>query len=148
MATNLVYRNTDSQNRVETLAATYQSGQPVKSLAGLSAVTVTASGDATKTDATSFPPYTISGIPNGGVGLVGKQVTLAFDGTWEFLATGFDGSAPDPTSIAQGTAIQFKTSNGKLTTAAVTTGIVAYGYVDFPPDYDKTRGYVPVRIGA
>lgn len=148
MATNLVYRNTDSQNRVETLAATYQPGVAVVSLAGLPAVTVTASGDATISDATSFPPYTISGIPNGGVGLVGKQVTLAFDGTWEFLASGFDGTPPVPGSVAQGTAVNFKTSNGKLTMTAVTTGIVAWGYIDFPPDYDKTRGYVPVRIGA
>jgi hypothetical protein len=148
MATNLVYRNTDAENRVETLAATYGPGAPVTSLAGLPAVTVTASGDHTTTDSTSYPPYTISGIPDGGAGLEGKQVTLAFDGTWEFLATGFDGTAPNPAVIAQGTAIQFKASNAKLTTAAVTTGITAWGYVDFPPDYDKTRGYVPVRIGA
>lgn len=148
MATNLVYRNADEKNRVETLAATYQAGVGVVSLAGLPAVTVTASGDATITDATSFPPYTISGIPNGGVGLVGKQVTLAFDGTWEFLATGFDGTAPVPGSVAQGTAVNFKAANGKLTMTAVGAGITAWGYIDFPPDYDKTRGYVPVRIGA
>lgn len=148
MATNLVYRNTDSENRVETLAATYQPGVAVVSLAGLPAVTVTASGDATTTDSTSYPPLTISGIPNGGVGLVGKQVTLAFDGTWEFLASDFDGTPPVPGSVAQGTAVNFKASNGKLTMAAVTTGITAWGYIDFPPDYDKTRGYVPVRIGA
>lgn len=148
MATNLVYRNTDAKNRVQVLAATYGPGVPVVSLDGLAAVTVTASGDHVSTDSTSFPPYTISGIPDGGVGLEGKEVTLAFDGTWEFLATGFDGSAPNPASIANGTAIQFKASNGKLTTAAVTTGITAWGTVDFPPDYDKTRGYVPVKIGA
>lgn len=148
MATNLVYRNTDSKNRVQTLAATYDSGVPVISLDGLPAVTLTASGDHTTSDATSYPPYTISGIPDGGVGLVGKQVTLCFDGTWEFLATDFDGTAPTVTSISNGTAINFKSSNGKLTTAAVTTGIVAFGTVDFPPDYDKTRGYLPVKIGA
>lgn len=148
MATNLVYRNTDAKNRVQTLAATYQAGVPVISLDSLPAVTVTASGDATTSDAVSFPPYTISGILNGGVGLVGKQVTLAFDGTWEFLASEFDGTAPTVTTITNGTAINFKTSNGKLTTAAVAAGIVAFGTVDFPPDYDKTRGYLPVKIGA
>lgn len=145
MATNLVYRNTDSQNRVETLAATYQSGVPVLTLAGNPAVTVTASGDATTSDATSFPPYTISGIPNGGVGLTGKQVTLAGDGTWEFLAEDFSDTAPDPETVTQGTAVYLE-SNGVLTTTS--TDNTAYGYVDFPPDYDKTRGYVPVRIGA
>ena len=147
MATNLVYRNTDSQNRVETLAATYAPGRPVKSLAGLSAVTVTGSGDYTVSE-NIVGVGTLSGIAAGGVGLVGKQVTLAFDGTWEFLASGFNGTAPNPTTITQGTAINFHTASGNLTTAAVGAGIVAYGYVDFPPEYDKTRGFVPVRIGA
>lgn len=145
MATNLVYRNTDSQNRVEALANTYQPGRPVVSLAGLAAVTVTASGDATTTDSTSFPPYTISGIPNGGVGLEGKQVTLAFDGTWEWPATELTGLT---TASTQGTLVNYVTATGVLTNAAVGAGVVAYGYVDFPPDYDKTRGFVPVRIGT
>lgn len=148
MATNLVYRNTDAKNRVQTLAATYGPGVPVISLDSLPAVTVAGSGDYTRTDSTTYSPITLTGIPAGGAVLVGKQVTLAFDGTWEFLASGFDGTAPTVTSIANGTAINFKTSNGKLTTAAVTAGIVAWGTVDFPPDYDKTRGYLPVKIGA
>lgn len=145
MATNLVYRNTDSQNRVETLAATYQSGQPVLSLADLPAVTVTASGDATISDSTSFPPYTVSGIPNGGVGLEGKEVTLAFDGTWEFLASEFANTAPNPVTAVQGTAV-YITTGGDLTTTESTNTL--YGYMDFPPDYDRTRGMIPVRIGA
>ena len=148
MASNLVYRNIDSKNRRQTLAATYDKGVPVISEDSLPAVTVTASGDHTRTDSTTYAPITLSAIPDGGAGLTGKQVVLAFDGTWEFLASGFDGTAPTVTSIANGTAINFKTSNGKLTTAAVTTGIVAWGTVDFPPDYDKTRGYLPVKIGA
>ena len=140
MATNLVYRNTDSQNRVETLGATYQAGVPVLSLGGKPAVTVTASGDATISDTTSFPPYTISGIPNGGVGLTGKQVTLAFDGTWEF--TGITGVT---TSAAQGTVV-YITSGGSLTGTA--SGNTRFGTVDYPVDYDKTRGFVPVKIGG
>lgn len=142
MATNLVYRNIDSLNRVETLAATYQPGKPVLSLGGQPAVTVTASGDATVTDSTSFPPYTISGIPNGGVGLVGKQVTLAFDGTWEFLASDLTGIT---TSSPQGTVV-YITSGGVLTNSA--SGNTRWGTVDFPPDYDKTRGYVPIKVGG
>lgn len=145
MATNLVYRNTDSQNRVEALAATHGSGRPVISLAGLAAVTVTASGDSVISDSTSFPPYTISGIPNGGVGLTGKEVTLAFDGTWEWPASEMTGLT---TATTQGTAVNFVTATGVLTNAAVATGTVAYGYVDYPKDYDKTRGFVPVRIGT
>lgn len=144
MATNLVYRNTDSDNRVETLAATYQPGLPVLSLASKPAVTVTASGDATRSEV--IPGVgTLSGVPNGGAGLVGKQVTLAFDGTWEFLATSFTGTAPNPTTIAQGTAIYI--TSGMLLTTTLTANTL-YGYVDFPPTYNKTRGFVPVRIGV
>lgn len=146
MAKNLVYRNTDSQNRVNTLAATYQSGQAVYALDGSPAVTVTASGDATTSEV--IPGVgTLSGVANGGVGLVGKQVTLAFDGTWEFPASGFD-TETVVANLTQGQAINHKTSNGKLTIESITAGITAWGTVDFPPDYDKTRGMVPVRIGA
>lgn len=142
MATNLVYRNIDSLNRVETLAATHGPGVAVLSLGGQPAVTITASGDHTRTDSTSFPPYTISGIPDGGVGLVGKQVTLAFDGTWEFLASGITGiTAASP----QGT-IVYITSGFVLTNSS--SGNTRYGTVDFPPDYDKTRGYVPIKVGG
>jgi len=147
MATNLVYRNTDSKNRVQVLSATHGAGEPVISLDGKPAVTVTASGDHTRSDSTSFPPYTVSGIPDGGVGLVGKEVTLAFDGTWEFPVAGFD-TTTTVSGLTQGQAINFKTSNGKLTTDAIAAGIVAFGTVDFPPDYDKTRGMAPVKIGG
>ena len=139
MATNLVYRNTDAYNRVETLAATYASGVPVLSLGGKPAVTVTASGDHTRSEV--IPGYgTLSGIADGGVGLVGKQVTLAFDGTWEF--TGITGVT---TSAAQGTVV-YITSGGSLTGTA--SGNTRFGTVDYPVDYDKTRGPVPVKIGG
>lgn len=142
MSKNLVYRNTDSLNRVEALAATHGPGEPVLSLGGKPAVTITASGDHTTTDTTSFPPYTISGIPDGGVGLVGKQVTLAFDGTWEFAASGITGVTA---ASAQGTVV-YITSGGALTNSA--SGNTRYGTVDFPPDYDRTRGFVPIKIGG
>jgi hypothetical protein len=143
MAKNLVYRNTDSLNRVETLGATFQSGKAVLSLGGKPAVTVTASGDATRTDSTSFPPYTISGIPNGGVGLVGKQVTLAFDGTWEFANADVAGTTA--ATATQGQVIYISSSNALTTTASSNT---RFGTVDFPPDYDKTRGFIPIKIGG
>lgn len=142
MAKNLVYRNTDALNRVEVLAATYPSGKAVLSLGGQPAVTLTASGDSTTTDTTSFPGLTISGIPNGGVGLVGKEVTLAFDGTWEFLASGITGITA---ASAQGTVV-YITSGFVLTNSS--SGNTRFGTVDFPPDYDKTRGYVPIKVGA
>ena len=83
MATNLVYMGTPADNRVETLAATYGSGAPVVSLGGLPAVTLTGSGDYTKSE--TIAGYgTLSGIPAGGVGLnagAGQPV-------WLFAAAG------------------------------------------------------------
>jgi predicted RecA/RadA family phage recombinase len=143
MATNLVYRNTDSQNRVETLAATYAPGAPVVSLGGLPAVTVTGSGDYTRSE--TIPGVgTLSGIPAGGVGLAGKEVTLAFDGTWEFDKDAFGGTLPT-TNIAQGNKV-YITSGGALTNTAGSNTL--FGYYDYPKDYDKTRGFLPIRIGA
>lgn len=143
---NLVYAGNGAYNRVEDLGRTVQSGAPVIDKAGKPAVALTASADATGTKIQDG--ITISGFPIGGVGLKAQEVTLAFDVTAEFLAADFDGTAPTVTALTQGQAINYKTSNNKLTTAAVASGIVAYGTVDFTPDYNKTRGYVPVKIGA
>lgn len=149
MATNLVYRNSDSQNRVEDLGVTLAPGKPVLSMAIKPAVTVTGSADYVKSNATDYAPMTISGIPAGGVGLTGKQVTLAFDGTWEFSAAGFANTAPDPLTATQGTLVYAdETSAGAATLTTTSGGNTLFGYMDFPPDYDRTRGLVPVRIGA
>lgn len=137
MALNLVYRNTDSQNRVEDLGKTLAPGVPVLSKAGLAANTVTGSGDYTVSE-TVFQ-YTVSGIPAGGVGLRGQEVTLAFDGTWEYAVTG----ATDTT--AQGTKVYITTAGALTLTAASNT---EFGYVDWSTDYNRTRGLTPVRIGA
>lgn len=147
MATNLVFRNIDSLNRVDTLADTVAPGTPVISSSGEPAVAVTGSGDYTRSEV--IPGVgTLSGIPAGGVGLGGKEVSLAFDGTWEFLASEFDGTAPVPGTTTEGTAVNYKTADNKLTLAAVGSGVVAYGTVNYPKDYDTTRGFLPVKIGA
>lgn len=138
MALNLVYRNIDSKNRVEDLGKTLAPGAPAVSKAGLPVVAVTGSGDYT-VSVDGGSGTTISGIPAGGVGLEGQQVTLAFDGTWEFAVTG-----ATPTT-AQGVKV-YITAAGALTTTA--TSNTEFGYVDWPVDYDRTRGLVPVRIGA
>lgn len=137
MATNLVYRNIDSKNRVEDLGKTLAPGIPAVSTADLSVVTVTASADYTITE-TAVGGITISGIPAGGVGLREQEVTLAFDGTWEFPVTGATAAT------AQGTEVFIDAATNVLSL----TGTVVYGYVDYPVDYNRTRGLTPVRIGA
>lgn len=139
MATNLVYRNTDSQNRVEDLGKTLAPGTPALSKAGLPVVAITGSADYTTSEI--IPGFgTISGIPAGGVGLVDQEVTLAFDGTFEFEV---DGAT---TSTAQGTEVFIDDATNALTLTSA--GAESYGYVDWSTDYDRSRGLTPVRIGA
>jgi len=141
MATNLVYRNSDSQNRVEDLGATLAPGVARLSKADLPVVTVTGSADYTITD--SIAGITLSDIPAGGIGLTAQQVTLAFDGTWEFAEAGVTGVTAS--AMVQGTDVYITPTN--TLTNVISTNTL-FGYVDVPPDYDRTRGMVPIRIGA
>lgn len=136
MALNAVFRDEDKKHRVEDLGKTLASGVPVLSKAGLPAITLTGSADYT-TSETIFE-FTVSGIPAGGVGLRGQEVTLAFDGTWEGEITGASATT------AQGTKV-YLTAAGALTTTAGSN--TEFGYVDWPTDYNRTRGVVPFRIG-
>src|SRR5690625_7998177 len=91
MATNLVYRNTDSQNRVEDLGRTVAPGEPALSLAGLPVVAVTGSADYTISEEIEWVG-TLSGIPAGGVGIEEQEVTNAFDKKWKIDADEIDGT--------------------------------------------------------
>lgn len=138
MATNLVYRNTDAKNRVRDLGETLAPGTPVTAPDGRAAVAVTGSADYTTSEV--IPGVgTLSGIPAGGASLEEQEVTLAFDGTWEFDAEVFGGTLP---TVAQDDEI-YITANGEL----ATSGTTVFGTVDYPTDYDTTRGFIPVRIG-
>lgn len=142
MATNLVFKNDNKQNRVVTLAATYGPGVPVIAN-GSPAVTVTGSGDYTKSEV--IPGVgTLSGVAAGGVGLAGKEVSVAFSGTWEFPVAGITGIASVAAAVNGGTV--YITSANALTTTAGAN--LKFGTVDFPKEYDKTRGLVPIKIGA
>lgn len=141
MAKNLVYKNDNKQNRVVELDATHGSGEPVIAPSGAPAITVTGSGDYTESEV--IPGVgTLSGVPKGGVGLEGKEVTLAFSGTWEFPEDDIEGTTA--ATATQGEEI-YITSDFELTTTEGSNTF--YGTVDFPKDYDKTRGMVPVKIG-
>lgn len=136
MATNLVYRNDNKKNRVRDLGETIAPGTAVLTPEGEPAVAVTGSADYTISE--TIPGVgTLSGIPAGGVGLEEQEVTLAYDGTWEFddIVDGDTLEVGDPVYI---------TGTGALNAA----GSDVFGTVDFVPDYDETRGFVPVKIGA
>lgn len=141
MAKNLVYKNDNKQNRVEVLAATHGSGVPVISLSGAPAITVTGSGDYTESE-TIVGFGTLSGISRGGAGLEGKEVTLAYSGTWEFPEANIAGTTA--ATATQGLKVYITSALALTTTEGSNT---FYGTVDFPKEYDKTRGMVPVKIG-
>lgn len=143
MAKNMIYKYEEKNTRVRTLAATVLSGTPLLDPADQRpAVALTNSGDATKTVTTADIPIgggvTTLTYPDGGVGLFGKETTLAYDGTWEFAVTGVT------TGTANGVQV-YITSGGVLTTSS--SGNTAYGKIDYPTDYWKRAAIAPVRIG-
>ena len=72
------------------------------------------------------------------------KLTLAYDGTWEFSGVVSSGTTPTTTSVVNGDIVYIK-SGGGLTLDA--SGNTLYGYVDYPLDYTKRTGILPVRIG-
>lgn len=145
MATNLVYRNTDAKNRVQDLGETLAPGTPVLSEEILPAVAVTGSGDYVTSE--SIYGMTLSNIDAAGVGLDAQEVTLAFDGTWEFPEA--DVANITAAGMVNGDAIYAAGSTaGAATLTDVSTANTLFGYIDIPKDYDRTRGMVPIRIGA
>lgn len=150
MTKNMIYKYDEKKTRVRTLGATVNAGTPLLDPADARpAVALTNSGDATKTITTA--DIAIGGgvttltYANGGVGLVGKETTLAFDGTWEFSGVVSSGSTPAPTTTAQGVDV-YITTGGALTLTSGGSNVF-YGNVDYPIDYNKRAGYLPVRIG-
>ena len=141
---NLVYKYTERKTRVRTLAASVVAGTPLLDPTdGRPAVALTNSGDVTKTITNADIPMGggVSSLTyeNGGVGLNGKETTLAYDGSWEF--TGVTGVG---VNTADGVPI-YITSGGALTATA--TDNTLYGHTDYPLDYAKATNVAVVRIG-
>jgi len=142
MANNVVFSDIESLREVWPVAAEVASGTPLVNN-GKAGVALTASGGSTKS--VTSGPYTISGIPAGGVGLDALEVSVATTGTFEFTGVVSSGTTPVPTSTAQGTPV-FITSAGALTLAS--SGNTAFGRVNYPKGYNKVAGKLPVKIGA
>lgn len=137
MAQNRIFKETERRNRVRVVPSGTVSGQPL--LIGTPArpaVAITSRGDATKSF--TFGGLTVGGFPSGGVGLADDEASVAFDGTWEFPVTGAT------TATAQDSAV-YITGAGALTTTVGSNTL--FGYVDYPKDYHKAAGRLPVRIG-
>lgn len=141
IATQEVFAHTEALCEVWTALSTVGAGAALVSATSQPAVGMTGTGDYTKSQA--IGPYTLSGIPAGGVGLEGKEVSVALDGTWEFPVTGAT------TATAQNTLVYAVVATGEITSLTLTaTGNVAYGKVNYPKDYVKVAGVLPVKVGA
>lgn len=151
MATNKIYESSQRLHRdrflsevtVPTTApTTIQPGTPVVFGDG-SAVSLTASGNATVTK-TSGLPAGINSInyDNGGVGNSANpaSASFAFDGSWEFAVTGAT------TSTGNGVAVYITPTGGLTLTEGTNT---AFGFTDYPNQtYAKVAGRAVVKIGA
>lgn len=150
MALNKIFASTQELHRDRELSlitspspapASIQPGVPVV-IGSRPAVSITASGNATKTEASNLPAgITSITYQNGGVGNSASpaSATFAFDGTFEFAVTGAT------TSTASEVAVYITTA-GALTLTEGTN--VLFGYTDYPEGYRKEAGRAPVKIGA
>jgi hypothetical protein len=148
MATNKIFQSTEARHKARALSTitnpstpptTIQPGVPVTFAEG-PAVSITASGNGTKTQTTNLPPnITTITYTNGGVGLAAGEATFAFDGTWEFAVTGALTTTVDGVHV-------YITTAGALTLTASTNA--HFGWTDYPRDYRKEAGRAAVRVGA
>lgn len=135
VSTGEAFSSTDSKREVWTVVAECAVGtallSPGSSKPG---VAYTNSGAHTRTDATSAAPASISGIPDGGVGLDALQCSVATDGTYEFaVATAV---ATPGSQTANGTAVYAIVSGGRITgLTLVSTSNTLFGTVNNPQDY-------------
>jgi len=144
MAVNTVFASTDALREVWTVASEIPSGTPLVN--GTKAgVALTASGGYTRS--VTAGPYTLSGIPAGGVSLKALEVSVAVDGTFEFTGVkATDGTSAAPTTTAQG-ALVYITSGGVLSLQS--TSNTLFGRVNYPlHKYVKVAGKLPVKIGG
>lgn len=146
MAINKIYAETQENNRPRDLSlvttpsglTTIQPGTPVI-LGSRPAVSITASGNGTKTDTNIGGNILSVTYGNGGASLADNQATFAFDGTFEFAVDGATATTKDEVAV-------FITSDGELTLTE--SGNTRYGITDYPTDYRREAGIAPVKIGA
>lgn len=153
MPKNMIYKYDEKKTRVRTLTASVFDGTPVLDPGDLRpAIAFTNSGDITKTVTTSDIPLGggVSSLTyaDGGVGLSGHDTVLAYDGTWGLTVVS-TGTTPAPTTTAQGTKVYAIVSGTVITgLTLVSSGNTFYGTVDYPFDYTKIAGILPVRVGS
>jgi len=95
MALNMIHKYTKTE--VWPVVSGVVSGDAVTSINGQPGVALTSRGDAVKSF--TVGPYTISGIPSGGVGNNTAEATVAIDGAFAFDVTGVTAATPKNTIV-------------------------------------------------
>jgi len=114
---------------------------PVISVGDQPGLTSTGTGDFTASE--TFGPYTLSGIPNGSVGLAAKEVAVYVDGTFALPVTG------GLTTTAQNVVVYAVVAAGAITSLTLTVGTnKVYGKVNYSKDFIRVAGTLPVQIGV
>lgn len=150
MALNKIFASTQELHRDRPLSlitspstapTSIQPGVPVV-IGARPAVSLTASGNATRTVTTDLPGgITSVSYNNGGVGNSADpaSASFAFDGTFEFAVTGAT------TTTASEVPVYITTAGGLTLTEGTN---VLYGVTDYPVDFRKEAGRAAVKIGA
>jgi hypothetical protein len=150
ISTGEAFSSTDAKREVWKVATEVAVGTALLGLdlktAGVAYVN---SGGHTRTDANSANPASITGIPDGGVGLDALQVTVATDGTYEFAVATV--TIANSVGLAlNGTPVYAIVSSGRITgLTLVSTSNTLWGYINNPQDYTPPAdGVACVRIGG
>lgn len=87
--------------------------------------------------------YTVSGIPDGGVGLDALKVSVATDGSYEFPITGATSAS------ANGLPVYATVASGRVTALTLTAGgNTLWGVINNPADYVVAGAVSCVKIGV
>jgi len=146
---NKIFQSTQRLHRARLLSGisnptpaptTIQPGVPVTFGAGnLPAVSLTASGNGTKTITPNINGVTSLTYSNAPVGVTSGQAVFAQDGTFEFAVTGAT------TGTLNDVEVFIVPATGALTLTSSTN--VHYGWTDYPEGYTKEAGRAAVRVG-
>jgi hypothetical protein len=117
---------------------TIQPGVPVL-LQGRPAISLTASGNGSVTQASPVPGISSITYGNGGVGNDSGEATFAFNGTFGLPVVGA------LTTTKSEIEVFIIPASGLLTLTS--SGNTHYGWTDYPKGYRKTAATAAVRIG-
>jgi hypothetical protein len=141
IATSPGFASTDAPREVWDVVAEVAEGTAL--LAGTDRVGVSYTPSGGHTRSKTVGPATISGVPDGGVGLAALKCSVAVDGSWEFAVTGVDGTTKN------GVIVYAVVAAGRITSLTLTASTnTRFGTVNNPEGYTPSSSKCVVKVGA